>query len=128
MLCQCNVYIVPCRLTLYTNVFLYKSETARYCVYVKKHRESASDEYNLLQMNLLYMHSCNLIRKNLIFICQEFLLPVFFFHYPLKVRKSQKQFIVYSILPKNEQEITILSIFSLRNTQESDFLFVFWEN
>ena len=47
-------------------------------LYVKKHWESASDEYNLLQMNLLYMHSCNLIRENLIFVCQEFLMPVFF--------------------------------------------------
>ena len=46
----------------------------------------------------------------------------------VKVRKSQKQIMVSSILPKNEQKITILSIFSLENTQESDFSFVLWKN
>jgi hypothetical protein len=34
---------------------------------------------------------------------------------------------VCSILPKNEQKITILSIFFLENTRDSDILFVFWE-
>ena len=43
----------------------------------------------------------------------------------VKVTKSRKQFTVSWFLPKNEQKITILSIFSLENTQDSDFLFVF---
>ena len=46
----------------------------------------------------------------------------------IKVRKSRKQFMLSLILPQNEQKITILSIFSLGNTQNSDLLFVFWEN
>ena len=51
------------------------------------------------------------------------------FHGPfLKVRQSRKQIMVYSILPKNEQKITILSIFQRGDAQDSDFLFVFWEN
>ena len=41
----------------------------------------------------------------------------------LKVRKSQKQYMVSSILPENDQKITILSIFSLENTLDSDFCF-----
>jgi hypothetical protein len=40
----------------------------------------------------------------------------------IKVRKSQKQYMLSFILLKNEQKITILSIFSLGNTQESFFL------
>jgi hypothetical protein len=43
----------------------------------------------------------------------------------LKVRKSTKQFVVSSILPKNEQKITILTILSLGNTQDSDLSFDF---
>ena len=48
----------------------------------------------------------------------------FFWH--IKVRKSRKQFIVSSILPKNKQKITILSVFSLGNTQDGDFSLVFF--
>ena len=44
----------------------------------------------------------------------------------LKVRKSRKQFMGSSILPKNEQKITILSIFSLKNTQSRDTIICFW--
>ena len=46
----------------------------------------------------------------------------------IKVRKSRKQFMVSLIPPKNEQKITFLSIFSLGNTQDSDFLFASWES
>jgi hypothetical protein len=46
----------------------------------------------------------------------------------LNVRKSRKQIMVLSILPKNDRKITILNIFYLGNTQNSDFLFVFWKN
>ena len=41
----------------------------------------------------------------------------------VKVSKSQKQIMVTSILPKNEQKITISS----ENIRDSDFLFIFWE-
>ena len=41
----------------------------------------------------------------------------------VKVSKSQKQIMVTSILPKNEQKITISS----ENIRVSDFLFIFWE-
>jgi hypothetical protein len=46
-------------------------------------------------------------------------------HKYIKVRKYRKQYMVSSILPENEQKITILSIFSLGNTLNSDFLFFF---
>ena len=46
----------------------------------------------------------------------------------IKFRKSRKQFMLSLILPQNEQKITILSIFSLGNAQNSDLSFVFWEN
>ena len=45
-----------------------------------------------------------------------------------KGQKIWKQFMVSSILPKNEQKITILSIFSLENTHDRDILFIFWKN
>ena len=37
---------------------------------------------------------------------------------------------IYGVLnsPKQERKITILNLFSLGNTQDSDFLFIFWEN
>ena len=46
----------------------------------------------------------------------------------LKVSKSRKQFMVFSILPKNERKITNLSIVSLENNRGSDLLFIFGEN
>ena len=55
---------------------------------------------------------------------------IFFTHFLtslLKIRKFRKQFTVSSILHNNEWKIIILSIFSLGNTQNSDFLFVFLE-
>ena len=48
-----------------------------------------------------------------------------FFMRSLKVRKSQKHFMVPLVLPKNEPKI----IFSLENTQGSGYCdFSFWEN
>ena len=52
-------------------------------------------------MNLLYMP---FDKRESHFCLPRIPVASFFFHYPLKVRKSQKQFIVYSILPKNEQK------------------------
>ena len=43
----------------------------------------------------------------------------------LKVRQSRKQIIVPSILPKNEQKITILSLLTSENTQDMIFLSFF---
>ena len=39
-----------------------------------------------------------------------------------------RKYMVSSILPKNKQKITILGIFYKEVAQDSDFLFVFWEN
>ena len=44
----------------------------------------------------------------------------------LKVRQSQKQIMVSSILSKNERKITILIIFFLGNTQDSVFFCSFF--
>ena len=46
----------------------------------------------------------------------------------LLILKPRKQIMVSSVLPKNKQKITLLSFFSLGNTQDSDFSFGFWEN
>jgi hypothetical protein len=43
----------------------------------------------------------------------------------LKVRQSRNQIMVSSILQKNEQKITILSISCREDDQDSDFLFCF---
>ena len=46
----------------------------------------------------------------------------------LKVRQSQQQIMVSSILLENERKITILIFFFIGNTQDSVFLFIFCEN
>ena len=84
------MYTVPCRLTLYTNVLLFKSETARCGVYAKKHWESASDEYIQPSSNEPALHALMQFDKRESYFCLPRIPDASFFYLSTKSQKISK--------------------------------------